>query len=72
MWPLGALNASPQRSAGLVSNMADSILNRLRRELEKTLAMNAALADRVRELEAERERLKNNREDTSKAIDAKR
>jgi cell division protein FtsB len=35
------------------------IHKRLRQELEKTLAMNAKLAARVRELEAERDRLKN-------------
>ena len=51
--------------------MADSILNRLRRELEKTLALNAALAARVRELEAERD-TKNKHEDTSKPLDTDR
>jgi cell division protein FtsB len=39
---------------------------RLRAELEKTRQQNEALAARVRELEQERDRLKNNREDTSK------
>jgi BMFP domain-containing protein YqiC len=45
------------------------IHKRLRQELEKTRALNAKLADRVRELEAERDTLKNNREDTSKPVD---
>jgi cell division protein FtsB len=42
------------------------IHKRLRAELEKTVRQNEALAARVRELEAERDRLKNKREDTSK------
>jgi hypothetical protein len=48
------------------------IHKRLRQELEKTLAINAKLAARVRELEAERDRLKNNCEDTSKPLDTTR
>jgi anti-sigma factor RsiW len=42
------------------------IHKRLRQELEKTLALNAKLAARVRELEREREFLKNKLDDTSK------
>jgi uncharacterized protein YlxW (UPF0749 family) len=48
------------------------IHKRLRQELEKTRALNAKLAARVRELEQERDRLKNNREDTSKSVDTVR
>jgi hypothetical protein len=48
------------------------IHKRLRAELEKTLALNAKLAARVRELEAERDKLKNNSEADSKTIDTNR